>query len=210
MSLLSKSTVNKILSDDKERRGSFSKPPLAPGEHLLTLSNVELGNSKVSNDAKIALTYSGDAEHAPKTEHFMLSGSGREVGLQKIVTFMANSFKHEMEECADEKELLTQLLKFKGKKFKAAVKIGERLYKFVDSAGKDGIAITKEAKIWYTGTADDTNFKVNPAKAFTPLSSEDKAAYLKFKEEHPDTGNASGEAAKPAETEKEEQDDLPF
>ena len=55
-----------------------------------------------------------------------------------------------------------------------------------------------------TGFEEVLNFKVNPAKAFTPLSSEDKAAYLKFKEEHPDTGNASGEAAKPAEAEKEE------
>lgn len=122
MGLLSKNTVNSILSADKERKAAFGKPGLTTGEYLMHISNAELKNSKDNNDPYLSIELSADADHNPLRETYMLAGNGREIGLQKIVTFFANAFKHEMEECEDEKQLLSQVLRFKGKKFKAAVR----------------------------------------------------------------------------------------
>jgi hypothetical protein len=209
MSLLSKQTVKSILEKDKERRAEFGKPPLAAGEHMMTLSGLELKNSKNTNDAMLVMELSADADHAPLQEQYMLSGKGQETGLNKIVTFMANAFKHEMEEAEDEKALLAQLMKFKGKKFKGAVKIQEQLYTFTDSEQKEQATITKRPKLWFCSTADDTNFKVNIAKAVQPLSAEDKQKYMEWKKAHPAQGEYASEASNTTLNETEESP-LPF
>lgn len=203
MALLSKQTVQKILSDDKERKGAWGKLQLAAGEQLMYISSVELTNSKKSNDPMLVIQLSADDEHAPLQENFMLAGNGREVGLQKIVTFIGSAFKHEMEECEDEKALLAAILKFKAKKFKAAIKIQEELYAW-EKDGKSNMTVIPKAKLWYCSTADDTGFKVNIANATVPLSAEDKAKYLEFKKANPDAANTN------VATEGPKEDPLPF
>lgn len=207
MSLLSKKTVTEILAKDRERRGSTGKPQLTPGEHILTLTNVELKNSNKTNDPMLVMTLSADDDHASISDNFMLAGNGMQAGLNRIVTFMGSAFKHEMEECEDEQALLTALMKFKGKKFKGAIRIQEELYAW-DKDGKAGMTMLPKAKLWYCGTVDDMTFKVNIANAKIPLTPEDKQKYMDFKKEHPDgTVNTQSQGAVPA---TEKNDDLPF
>ena len=77
---------------------------------------------------------------------------------------------------------------------------------FTDTEGKEQMVVTKESKLWYCSTADDTAFKVNISKATTPLSAEDKQKYMNFNK------NRSVQAAKDNTAEpgtKEQQDEEP-
>jgi hypothetical protein len=188
MTLLSKQTSRKIFAEREEKYGS-NLPDLKAGEHILLLSNAELKNTKATNEPMLVLTFTKEGFN-PLYDYYMLGGTAKDgsdlklIGLQKLLNFFVSAFKKEIDEAEDEKDLLKQVLAYKNKKFKAAIKIQEQLYKYV----KDGVeycAITKNSKLWYAGTIDNDNFRVDISKATAMLSAADQKAYLDWKAEHP-------------------------
>ena len=206
MALLSKQTIRTVISQNEERKGSFTdnKPLIEAGERILYLSHIEIKESK--NKVKmLALQISENKDKRYITDNYMLSGNGADLGLNRAVSFLANAFGYEIAECETEKELLIEFLKFKDKTFKAAVKIKEQLYEFTDKDGKKELKVTKQPKVWYVGKIDDVKFFVgtDPNKLKEDLSTEDKKRFMDFH-------NGQPVNAKKETTAETENDGLPF
>lgn len=213
MSLLSKDTINKIKAEDKERSEKFGdkRPNITPGEHILILSDVAIENTKKDNFPMLVLSLSKNEETRLLKENYMIGGGDSdnskkavEIGLQKIVLFLVNAFGYEIQECETQMDIFNQVNKFKGKTFKAAVKIEEKLYTFTPEGKEPEMVIQKFPKLWYTGKIDDTGFKVNLDKTVVELSTEDKYKYIQFTK-----AKIASEPKQPTAQQAEEQG-LPF
>jgi hypothetical protein len=103
------------------------------------------------------------------------------------------------------------MMKFRNKKFKAAIKIEESLWES-EKNGNKIIHKAEKPKLWYTGRIDDENFKVNIIKTHVPLNASDKKKYLAYIAKK---GNdiEAGEPTVPKDEivdREEPADDLPF
>lgn len=207
MSLLSKETINKVKSENEERKEKYAgdkRPYIQAGERILHLSNVELKNSKKTNDSMLVIELSEDKDKRPLIENYMLTGNGAGIGQEKAVSFLINAFGHEIPVCETEMDVLKEFLKFKGKQFKAAVKIKEKLYEYTTQDGNKGMTIQKQPQLWYTGKIDDNGFRVKLDKIVEELSSEDKHKFIEYQKNKP----ADNESQ--VDQEKETPDNLPF
>jgi hypothetical protein len=178
MALLSKETVTKIRTEDKERKAQFGtgdkRPHITAGEHILYISKPYLKTSK-GGDAMLILELSENEGTQPLKENFMLAGKGADYGLSRIVTFLANAFGFEIPECENEEALLKQIMPFQGKPFKAAVRVKEQLW-----ANQNKLSVIKKPELWYESSINDTSFSVKTDKLVVPLTAPDKQSYLDY------------------------------
>jgi hypothetical protein len=180
--LFQKDDLNKIISESEAAKASGSgKKAVVPGKHLLTLTEVNITNSKSDNNPMVKIVANADADHRDLMSHFKLQGSGSEVGRKMVVDFFFRSFGYKVQECDTAADLLKQLIKFKGKTFSAIVNGQQEAYCFKDKQNRDVVMEVTKSDIWYTGTTaefDELNY--DAAKLIKPLSDQHKEQLTKF------------------------------
>lgn len=185
MALLSKLTINLVKNeiDKKKSEGiKFDKRPvIEAGENILTLRNVELKTTKKSGDHMLVFDWVKDENYKPLTEYLVIGGEGKaaEINTQKLIEIMYKGFGYEFQEAETADDLLKQILAFKGKRVKAAIKHKEELFSTTDPVtGQKKMVITRKPSLWYVGAESDADFYVNVNKTITPLSLADKEAFV--------------------------------
>jgi len=204
MALLSKATITGVVTKRQEQQSKFgdTRPRIEPGIHVLTLSSVTIETAKESGNPMIVIELSATKDKQPFKEFFVLSSKNEqgqvvpnENGLNKAVLFLVDGFGHEVPECNTEIDILNEFIKFKGKTFKGAVQVREKLF----TTDKGVLKIDKTTpKLWYVGSIDK-DLKIKPERLHLPLNTEDQKKWLEYQKYNP---------APAPETEKK--DNLPF
>ena len=196
--LFSSQTIKKTVADVKQKQdeyGGDKRPSLPGGENIVVISNAELTTTKSSGKSMLVLTFTKTGDFKPLKANFVLE---QEISQQQIISLLLKSFNYELQEC-DEAGLLQQILKFKNKSLKIAVKLREDL--FVKDNG--GMVIAKKSEFWYSGHIDDINFSVDPVKILVEMPQDQKVKYMNWKNQQPQSGVSS----QPAQQHKEEEID---
>ena len=185
MALLSKSTINQVKSDVDKKKSEQVKydkrPIIEAGEAILTLKNVEVKNTKKTGAAMLVFEWVKDEKYKPLTEYMTIEGDSKAVQInqEKLVEMMYKGFNYEIQEAETADDLLKQILQFKGKRVKAAIKHAEELYTSTDPVtGQSKMSIIRKPSLWYVGAESDNDFYVNVNKTIKPLSLADKEAYV--------------------------------
>jgi hypothetical protein len=205
MALLSRSTINQVKSELEKKKTEGVKydkrPIIEAGECILTFINCEIKTTKKTGDAMLVFEWQKDDKHKPLIEYYVIEGSGRgpEINMQKIIELMYKGFNYEFQEAEKPEHLLSQIIQFKGKRVKAAIKHTEELFSSTDPvSGNKKMTIIRKPSLWYVGAESDNDFYVNINKTVKPLSLADKEAYIE------NSANAS------SESDVTPNDDMPF
>lgn len=206
MALLSKSTINSVKQDIDKKKSEgvkFDKRPvIEAGESILTMKNVELKSTKKTGDPMLVFEWVKDENYKPLIEYLVIGGEGKvaEISMQKLIEIMYKGFGYEFQEAETGDDLLKQILQFKGKRVKAAIKHTEELFQSTDPVtNKKKMIITRKPSLWYVGAESDTDFYVNINKTVKALSLADKEAFIQ---------NADANAS--SESDVQPNDDMPF
>jgi len=162
--ILDPETIKKALDTKEVDR----REPISAGENILTIKDVKAKLSKNGNPM-VLLDLIKDEMHKILMVNYTLSS---ETGATMLVQFMMNSFGYVMQPSETEEDVVNQIRQYIGVKFKAAIRLKERL-------NEDGSRIFTYPDLWYTGKIDDTSFMVSNKKLTVELSKEDKARHSK-------------------------------
>ena len=216
MALLSKETLAQIRARNQERKSSYGqgdkRPKIEKGEQILTISNIELTNSK-NKDPMIVLEFTQNNEYQPMKEYYLLKQDNP--GIERLVDFLQSAFKYDIGVCETAEDIVKAILPFKGKLFKGAIRIKEKLFEYIDQkTGEKMLMVSKNPSLWFAGNINNVDFKVKLESCVVPLSTEDKKRYLEFKAQQ--NNNSQSNSNQPAQQPEskdapnEGQDGLPF
>ena len=168
-------------SEEQKNQSFDNKKLIEPGKHKMTMIDIQLTKAKDQNPMIVA-EFSLDDDHRTVKDFYKLSGHNTDIPREKLVKLFHRGFGYAIKPCQTEKDLIDQLVKFKGKQLTVAIKGKKTAYSFE----KDGKPIVMESmfpEFWYCGSAEEFDeFHIDMAKAMTELSPEDKQKLVAFAE----------------------------
>lgn len=179
----SKTIGDFVKKSEEEKQGSYDNKKLVePGKHIMTMVGVELSYSKKDKNPMIVVELQLDEEHRTIKEFFKIQGPNTDIPREKLIRLFHRGFGYALQPCNTEKDLIDQLLKFKGKQLTIAVRGRKSAYSF-QKDGKDIVMETMMPELWYAGTtAEYDDFYIDMDKAVIDLSDEDKDKLIAFAE----------------------------
>jgi hypothetical protein len=196
--LFGASEIKKLAEENKERSGIDNRSKIPMGENVLTIMDITATEDKNKN-TRIVIEVMKDEHHKNIKEGFKVSGDNASIDKSRLLDFFQRSFQYLIQPCNDEVELVRQLKKFVGMKFKAAVRHEKAIY-----TSKEGEnTIVRYPRVWYVSNVNDTSFKVDVSKCVKELSKKDMERVLALREmghtvkdpENPEQSNANNSPA---------------
>jgi len=183
--LFDSKSLGKIIkeSEDSKTQSFDSKKTIEPGKHLMHIIDVTLQNAKSDNNPMVVIEMGKtDDEHRTIKEYFKIAGNNTDIPREKLVRLFHRGFGYSIQPCNTEKDLIDQLLKFKGKTFTGAIKGRKEAYCF-EKNGASIVMETVKPEFWYAGmTSEFDEMYIDMSKSVTDLSQEDKEKLIRFAE----------------------------
>lgn len=184
--LFSSQDLGKIIKESEEAKanaGNYdSKKTVEPGKHLMTITDVVLQNAKSDGNPMVVVEFTKDDEHRPIKNYMKIAGPNTDISREQLVKLFHRGFGYSIQPCKTDKDLMDQLLKFKGKQLSVAVKGQKQAYAF-EKDGKDIVMETIKPEYWYcASTSEFDEFYIDVTKMVSDLSQEDKEKLIRFAE----------------------------
>jgi hypothetical protein len=175
--------IIKESEDAKANGGNFeNKKFLEPGKYIMILSDVKLEHAKSDGNPMVVVEFTKDDEHRSIKGYMKIAGPNTDISREQLVKLFHRGFGYAIQPCNTEKDLIDQLLKFKGKQLTVAVKGRKQAYAF-EKDGKDIVMEVIRPDFWYAGMMSEFDeFYMDMEKAITDLSQEDKEKLIRFAE----------------------------
>jgi hypothetical protein len=182
--LFDSKSLGKIIKESEDSKTSSfdSKKTIEPGKHIMHIIDVTLQNAKSDNNPMVVIEMGIDDEHRTIKEYFKIAGNNTDIPREKLVRLFHRGFGYSIQPCQTEKDLIDQLLKFKGKTFTGAIKGRKEAYCF-EKNGASIVMETIKPEFWYAGTTSEFDeMYIDMSKSVTDLSQDDKEKLIRFAE----------------------------
>lgn len=178
--------LGKIIKESEEAKsngGNFdNKKFIEPGKHLMTVENITLENAKSDGNPMVVVEFKKDDDHRTIKEFMKIAGPNTDIPREKLVRLFHRGFNYSIQPCNTEKDLIDQLIKFKGKTLTVAIKGRKQAYSF-EKDGQDIVMETIRPEFWYAGmTSEFDDFYIDMDKSIVELTQEDKEKLVRFAE----------------------------
>lgn len=176
--------LGKIIKESEEAKaGNFeNKKFLEPGKYIMTMIDVKLEHAKSDGNPMVVTEFSLDDEHRTIKNFMKIAGPNTDISREQLVKLFHRGFGYAIQPCQSDKDLMDQLVKFKGKQLTVAVKGKKQAYAF-EKDGKDIVMEVVRPEFWYAGMTSEFNeFYMDMEKAIVDLSQEDKEKLIRFAE----------------------------
>lgn len=176
--------LGKIIKESEDAKaGNFeNKKFIEPGKHLMTIKEITLEHAKSDGNPMVVIEFEKDEDHRTIKNFMKIAGPNTDISREQLVKLFHRGFNYAIQPCNTEKDLLDQLVKFKGKQLTVAVKGRKQAYSF-EKDGQDIVMEVIRPDFWYAGmTSEFDDFYIDMDKAIVDLSQEDKEKLIRFAE----------------------------